>query len=97
MSLDDNCSDVANSDQDDTDGDGCGNLCDADYGQTGTTNFADFTTFAGAFLTATPNVKLTEPVGGGAQVNFGDFTVFIGRYLLPAGPSGITSGTIACP
>ncbi len=93
--CEDNCSDSVNPNQDDTDGDGCGNVCDADCDQNGIVNFADFTCFAGAFLTGNPNQKLTEPVTG--QVNFADFAVFAGGFLLPPGPSGTTSGQTACP
>jgi hypothetical protein len=93
--CEDNCSDVSNSAQDDTDGDGCGNLCDPDYGQSGQVNFGDFTVLATSFLTAVPNTKVTAPIFG--QVNFGDFTVLATSFLGPAGPSGTTSGTTACP
>ncbi len=41
----DNCSNDPNDDLDDSDGDGCGNICDADYCQTGTVSFVDFGSF----------------------------------------------------
>ena len=37
----DNCIDVYNTDQEDTDGDGHGNICDGDFDQSCLTNFSD--------------------------------------------------------
>ena len=94
--CEDNCSDKVNAAQDDTDGDGCGNVCDADYGQTGSVDFADFTAFAAAFNTVAPNIKVTQPNGN--PVDFADFTYFANNFgSVPAGKSGTTSGTTACP
>jgi hypothetical protein len=93
--CEDNCSDTSNPAQDDTDGDNCGNLCDANYTQTGTVGFGDFGIFAPAFGTSNSNVKLTEPVS--AVVGFGDFGVFAPAFGGTPGPSGTTSGTTACP
>lgn len=45
----DNCIDVSNSGQIDTDGDSCGNACDADYTQTGLVGSGDFNTFRESF------------------------------------------------
>ncbi|MBW2542509.1 MAG: thrombospondin type 3 repeat-containing protein [Deltaproteobacteria bacterium] len=45
----DNCSERPNPNQDDTDGDGCGNLCDADYDNDGTVGFGDFGFFVANF------------------------------------------------
>jgi hypothetical protein len=93
----DNCSLASNPDQDDTDGDLCGNLCDADYDQTGNTTIADFNGFRSAFLTVTPLFKHTEPVPG-ALVAIADFNFFRSAFLAtPPGPSGPTPGTVACP
>ncbi|MFP8881698.1 MAG: hypothetical protein VCE43_20665, partial [Myxococcota bacterium] len=72
--CEDNCSDAANPAQDDTDGDNCGNICDANYSQSGTVGFPDFGAFTGAFGTATPNIRLLEPVSG--IVGFPDFGAF---------------------
>jgi hypothetical protein len=93
----DNCSEKPNSDQDDTDEDDCGNLCDADYDQGGTTAVADFNEFRSAFLTPSPLYKHTEPVVG-SNVAVADFNFFREVFLVaPPGPSGTTAGTVACP
>jgi hypothetical protein len=93
----DNCSEAPNSAQDDTDADDCGNLCDADYDQTGDTAVADFNQFRGAFLTVTPLFKHVQPVPD-AQVAVADFNFFRSAFLAaPPGPSGTTAGTVACP
>jgi hypothetical protein len=92
----DNCSEAPNSVQDDTDEDSCGNLCDADYDQTGTTVIADFNSFRGAFQTVSPLHKHVEPVEN--PVAIGDFNFFRSVFqTTPPGPSGTTAGTTACP
>ena len=45
----DNCSEDVNTGQDDTDVDDCGNICDADYDDTGSWDFPDFGEFVAAF------------------------------------------------
>ena len=91
----DNCSDAFNPAQDDTDGDSCGNICDANYSQSGVVGFPDFGAFTGAFGTATPNIRLLEP--GSGIVGFPDFGAFTGLFGAAPGPSGSTTGTTACP
>jgi len=93
--CEDNCSDDVNVAQDDTDGDGCGNICDPNYSQSGAVSFADFAAFSAAYLTVNPNIKVTEPVAN--AVSFADFAKFSAYYLSPPGPSGTTSGTTPCP
>jgi hypothetical protein len=92
----DNCSEASNSDQDDTDGDDCGNLCDADYGQTGTVGIADFGAFtSNGFGNANPLYNHTQPVDDVA--GFGDFGFVTSHFGAAPGPSGPTAGTTACP
>jgi hypothetical protein len=94
--IEDNCSDVPNPDQDDTDGDDCGNLCDADYDNTGLVGFIDFSAFSGAYGKTSDLAKdHTETVEG--PVGFIDFSFFSGAYGGVPGPSGTTVGTTACP
>ena len=92
----DNCSDALNAAQDDTDGDDCGNLCDADYDQTGDVGILDFNQFRTAFLNVDEEKNHVEPVPGRA-VGILDFNFFRSAFLFTPGPSGTTAGTLACP
>ena len=91
----DNCSEDANTGQDDTDGDDCGNLCDANFTQSGQVGFGDFGEFGQYFGTTNQNYKLTEPVTN--PVGFGDFGIFSQLFGSFPGPSGTTAGTLECP
>jgi hypothetical protein len=92
----DNCLSRPNPAQDDCDDDGCGNLCDCDYDQTGVCGWADFGMFVLAFGgTGQWCQDHTEPVTG--DIGFGDFGFLVGNFGLWPGPSGTTSGTVACP
>jgi hypothetical protein len=94
----DNCSEHPNPVQDDTDGDMCGNLCDANYDQGGNVGFGDFGAFTNSGFGTTDELYMhTEPVGGGRLVGFGDFGFFTQNFATVPGPSGTTSGTTACP
>jgi hypothetical protein len=93
----DNCSEDVNTAQDDSDGDDCGNICDANFDQTGQTGFNDFLIFSAAFgLTGVEVLCLVEDIPG-CQVGFDDFLIFGQEFGLPPGPSGTTDGTTACP
>jgi hypothetical protein len=92
----DNCSENANPAQDDTDGDDCGNLCDANYDQEGTVGFGDFGAFTNnGFGNIDELYNHTEPVDD--TVGFGDFGFFTQQFGAAPGPSGTTAGTTACP
>ena len=92
----DNCSESANDAQDDTDSDDCGNICDADYDQSGVVGFGDFTPFSVAFSSSGQLFCHVQPIPG-CVVGFDDFTYFGVAFSFPPGPSGTTAGTTACP
>jgi hypothetical protein len=91
----DNCIDVANPGQDDTDGDSCGNLCDGDFDQDSSTGFPDMGALSANIGTANSNFDLTEPVGDG--VGEADANALTALFGTTPGPSGTTTGTLACP
>jgi Thrombospondin type 3 repeat len=91
----DNCRTASNAAQDDTDGDLCGNRCDADYNQNGVVNFIDFSAFSFAFASNDMQKDHTQPVAG--PVGFLDFSYFSSAFGGAPGPSGTTTGTTACP
>ncbi len=93
----DNCLGVFNADQDDTDGDDCGNLCDADYGQSGLVSMGDFGAFAANFGTTNNLYQHTPPITPTTSVSIGDFGFFAAHFGKVPGPSGTTAGTTACP
>ena len=95
----DNCSARANPNQDDTDGDFCGNLCDADYNNDGKVGIADFGIFVQRCFKPAILDELVchvEPIPG-CICGFSDFGFFVGAFGETPGPSGTTPGTTACP
>jgi hypothetical protein len=92
----DNCSDDPNDGQDDTDDDKCGNICDANYDNEGIVGFADFGAFTIAFESTDQLFCHVQPIPGCA-VGFDDFGYFTNAFGFPPGPSGTTTGTVACP
>ena len=98
----DNCSQAANPAQDDTDLDDCGNLCDADYTQTGIVSIGDFGFFINRCIGAIGGIPCVcqhrEPICvPGRVVSIGDFGFFSANFGTVPGPSGTTAGTTACP
>ena len=79
----DNCTLVANTDQRDTNGDGFGNICDADLNQDLKTDLSDFSLFRSVFTTADPDADFD----GSGTVNLSDFSLFRGMFGSPPGPS----------
>jgi hypothetical protein len=94
--VQDNCLDVSNAEQADTDEDDCGNLCDADYDNNGSFGFTDFGLFVPTFGTDDEEMCHIEPVSG-CTVTFADFGFYLGNFGGIPGPSGTTPGTTACP
>jgi uncharacterized repeat protein (TIGR01451 family) len=83
----DNCLNVANPDQRDTDFDGFGNICDGDLNNSlGPVNFADLSLFRSAFGTSNPHADLN---GNGGLVNFTDLSIFRALFGQPPGPSAM--------
>jgi hypothetical protein len=87
----DNCKAVSNAAQVDSDGDGCGNRCDADFDQNGTVGVADFTLWSNALGDTAPgppfNASVDADVDG--TIGIGDFTIWSNSLGGPPGPSGI--------
>ena len=92
----DNCSESFNDGQDDTDSDDCGNICDADYSQTGIVSLADFGAFSAAFSGGDELFCHVQDIPG-CIVGLDDFGYYSAAFSFPPGPSGTTSGTAACP
>jgi len=81
----DNCLGVFNPDQRDTDGDGFGNRCDADFNNDGVVNFADLAIFRARFGSNDPDADLN----GDGVVNFADLAIFNQLFGKPPGPSAL--------
>jgi hypothetical protein len=69
----------------DTDGDGYGNRCDADFDQSGLVNTLDLAAFKARFFTADPDANLD----GAGIVNTLDLAIFRSHFFRPPGPSGL--------
>jgi len=87
----DNCSEVANPSQYDSNNDGYGNICDPDLDNNGIVNFLDYLEITATF-TATPGDANWNPdadLNGDNIVNFLDISLFSPFFLNTPGPSGL--------
>ena len=81
--------DAGSNSQLDTDGDGFGNICDADLTNVdglNIVNLSDFSAFRSAFGTTGPNAA---DFNGDGNVNLSDFSLFRSMFGSPPGPSGL--------
>ncbi len=81
----DNCTEVANADQRDTDNDGYGNICDGDFNNDSIVNASDLAYFRSRYITTDPDANLN----GNGIVDAGDLSIFRSLYMKPPGPSGL--------
>lgn len=82
----DNCIEIANLNQHDSNGDGFGNLCDADLDGNNIVNFADLSLFRLAFRSNNSDADFD----GSGFVNFADLSIFRALFGKPPGPAGIS-------
>jgi hypothetical protein len=80
-----NCVLIANADQRATDGDGFGNICDADLNGDCFVNFLDLGGMKAVFFTSDRDADLN----GDHRVNFQDLGLLRTMFFKPPGPSGI--------
>jgi len=85
----DNCVDVYNPDQRDSNGDDYGNACDPDLNNDGIVNFADLAKMKSVFFTT--NANADADLNGDGIVNFADLARFKRSFLKAPGPSGLIS------
>ncbi len=84
--VSDNCTLVKNTNQRDSNGDGYGNMCDADLDNSGgVVNSADYNLFRQRYLTSDADADFN----GDGVVNTADYSIFRGLFLKPVGPSGL--------
>jgi len=79
----DNCIEVANADQRDTDGDGYGNLCDPDFDGNLVVNAADLANLKTKFFGTDPDADLN----GDGVVNAADLAILKTMFFKSPGPS----------
>lgn len=95
----DNCLLAENPLQIDSDGDACGNACDADYDQSGAVGLPDFDRFRAAFGSSIGEAAYEPVVDFDADGTIGvpDFGFFRRSWEGLPGPSGTTPSTLSCP
>ncbi len=91
----DNCSEVANADQRDTDGDNYGNMCDADFDNDGVVSTPDLVVFRAAMFTQVGDAdyNVHADFDGDGVVSTPDVVIFRSLLYLPVGPAGEEAGS----
>lgn len=96
----DNCLLVSNFDQRDSDQDGYGNRCDADYNDDGGVGIDDFALLKVAFGARAGDPAWNAEVDwdGNGAIGVADYGRFRAAFGLPPGPSGLAcAGSAPCP
>jgi len=86
----DNCIEVVNPDQRDSNNDGYGNVCDADLDNNGFVSFSDLDLFKSVFGSSDANADLD----GNGSVSFSDLDILKSLFSKPPGPSSPISNPI---
>src|SRR5262249_10119704 len=98
--AEDDCVDIPNASQLDSDGDGYGNACDADYDNDGIVGVADWARFSQAFgsTLGSPSYDPVLDSDGDGAIGTPDLLVLDRSFGKAPGPSGLScAGTIPCP
>ncbi len=97
---DDNCLDIENPDQIDSNLDGYGNVCDGDFNNDGGIGIPDFNVLRGIFglREGDPGFDPDVDMNSDNGIGIPDFAAFRALFGGPPGPSGLDcAGTIPCP
>ena len=97
---DDNCTNAPNPDQHDTNADGFGNACDADYNDDGIVGILDFSTFRKAYgsTAGSPGWDPQLDANDDGAIGISDFVLVRATFGTPPGPSGLAcAGSAPCP
>jgi len=97
LDSDDNCIDEPNASQTDTNYDGFGNACDADYWNDGLVDEVDFEIFVKAFGSSTGNPNFNPDVDSNDDgvIGVSDFGLLGSQTNGPPGPSGLSCATVS--
>ncbi|MDJ0867078.1 MAG: hypothetical protein QNK03_13295 [Myxococcota bacterium] len=96
----DNCVELANPQQRDSNRDGYGNRCDADYDGNGAVGISDFNVLRAQFGRTAEDAGFDPDVDadGNGAIGIADFSVLRAFFGAAPGPSGLgCAGTVPCP